>query len=79
MTLNGLAPCPKCHSNRIKKLSFTWWGGMLGPKLLNHVQCEDCKTCYNGKTGQSNTAGIIIYSVVAFVIAIGLLIMLRMM
>lgn len=49
-------------------MSFTWWGGLLGPKVLNHVKCGSCGTQYNGKTGKDNTIGIIIYSVVVFLI-----------
>jgi hypothetical protein len=45
-------------------VGFTWWGGIIGPKLLNHVKCQRCGTGYNGKSGKSNTTGIVIYSVV---------------
>jgi len=62
-------PCPKCSSNKIQSVGFTWWGGIIGPKILSHVKCQDCGTTFNGKTGKSNTTGIIIYSVVVFVIA----------
>jgi len=46
--------------------------------MLSHVKCRWCGMQYNGKTGQSNTTGIIIYSVIVFVIvfAIGLAIIL---
>ena len=56
--------CPKCGSTDAKKVTFTWWGGLLGPKLFNHVKCLDCGTTYNGKTGQSNTRNIVIYTLV---------------
>jgi hypothetical protein len=61
--------CPRCGSDRIAKVSYTWWGGFIGPAMLTHVKCQDCGLAYNGRTGQSNTAGIIIYSVVVGVIA----------
>ena len=70
---DNYVPCPKC-SGRADKLKFTWWGGILGPKLLTHVGCTSCGHKYNGRTGGDNTAGIIIYSVIAAVIAFGLLI-----
>jgi len=41
---------------------------MLGPKLLTHVKCQQCGTAYNGKSGKSNTNGIILYFVVIFVV-----------
>lgn len=64
------APCPRCQRPDPEKVGFTWWGGMLGPRMLSHVKCRWCGMQYNGKTGQSNTTGIIIYSVVIFVIAL---------
>ena len=63
------APCPNCGSNEIERVGFSWWGGVIGPKLLNHVKCRSCNSKYNGKTGESNTKGIIIYSVIACIIA----------
>ena len=53
-------------------MSFTWWGGVIGPKVLTHVKCPRCRHAYNGKTGRDNTTGIVIYSVVVGVIAFGL-------
>jgi hypothetical protein len=53
-------------------MSFTWWGGVIGPKVLTHVKCPQCGHAYNGKTGRDNTNGIIIYSVVVGIIAFGL-------
>jgi hypothetical protein len=76
--MSQYAPCPQCQSSdNVHPVSFTWWGGILGPKLLNHVKCHKCGTAYNGKTGQSNTTGIVIYSVVAFAAVIALLFALR--
>ena len=66
--------CPSCGSGDFRKLGFTWWGGALGPRMLNHVKCNGCGATFNSKTGLSNTNGIIIYSVVVFVIAIALLV-----
>jgi transposase-like protein len=67
--LTQYAPCPKCGSTDAKKVSYTWWGGALGPAMFTHVKCNSCNTQYNGKTGKSNTNNIIIYSVVATVLA----------
>jgi hypothetical protein len=62
-------PCPKCGSTDVKKVSYTWWGGALGPSLLKQVRCNNCKTEYNGKTGKSNSTNILIYFLVTFVVA----------
>lgn len=70
------APCPKCRQSVAQKVSFTWWGGLLGPKLFSHVKCGACGTGYNGKTGKDNTTNIIIYSIVAIIIAFFLMLLL---
>ena len=67
------APCPKCSNASAERLKFTWWGGVLGPKLLTHVKCAYCGHKYNGKTGADNTARIAIYMVVIGAICFGML------
>ena len=67
--ISGDNGCPKCGSENVKAVRYTWWGGLLGPKLLHHTKCLDCNYVFNSKTRQSNTTAIIIYSVVLFVIA----------
>ena len=67
------APCPKCRGVSAERLKFTWWGGVLGPKLLTHVKCPACGHKYNGKTGADNTARIAIYMGVIAVISFGLM------
>ena len=66
---NQYAPCPKCRQSLARKVSFTWWGGLLGPRLLSHVKCGSCGAGYNGKTGKDNTTNIVIYTIVAIFIA----------
>lgn len=66
----AFVPCPKCRSTQVKQMGFTWWGGALGPKLLSHCKCQQCGAQFNGKTGASNTTGIVIYSIVGFFIAL---------
>jgi phage FluMu protein Com len=68
------ADCPECGSSGAKRVHYTWWGGVLGPRLLCHVKCRDCGTAYNGRTGNYNTVGIIIYSTVALSIAFAFLV-----
>jgi len=55
--------CPSCGSQRAKKINFTMWGSLVGPRLLSHVECCDCSCTYNSKTGRSNFWPIIIYMV----------------
>ena len=70
--MNNYAPCPKCRNSNAEKLKFTWWGGVLGPKILSHVKCNSCGYKYNGKSGKDNTTGIVIYSVIVGILAFGL-------
>ncbi|MBP9664806.1 MAG: hypothetical protein KBD94_09300 [Pyrinomonadaceae bacterium] len=62
--MTNYAPCPFCGATNAEKVKFSWWGGLLGPKILSHVKCLSCAKGYNGKTGKDNTTGIIIYSVI---------------
>lgn len=64
--------CPRCARPDPEQVKFTWWGGILGPRMFKHVKCRWCGMTYNGKTGQSNTTNIVIYSVVAFVVFFGI-------
>ncbi len=68
--MNEFVPCPKCGSTDIKKVGYTWWGGALGPKMLNHVKCNSCGTAFNGKTGASNTLKILLYNLAVIIIVI---------
>lgn len=62
--MTNFAPCPKCQNTLAEKVNFTWWGGVLGPRILSQVKCQKCGAKYNGKTGKDSTAGIIIYTLV---------------
>jgi hypothetical protein len=64
------APCPSCGNTFATPVSYTWWGGIIGPKLLSHVTCLRCSTAYNGKSGKSNNTAITVYVLVS--LAIGL-------
>ncbi len=69
------ADCPSCGCRGdATPVGFTWWGGILGPRLFSHVRCNRCGTAYNGKTGDYNTTKIAIYIIVTTAIAITLLI-----
>ena len=68
--------CPKCRNDVLPSpVGFTWWGGLIGSKIINHVECPACHARFNGKTGNDNTGAIAIYMVVVGVIAFGLMFM----
>jgi hypothetical protein len=69
------ADCPSCGCpGQADKVTFTWWGGLVGPAMFTHVRCTDCGTCYNGKSGNYNTVPIAIYIGVSTVVGLGILI-----
>jgi len=76
---SGPGVCPSCQSDDYNEVKFTWWGGMLGPRMFNHVKCKGCGSTFNSKSGKSNNSAIAIYSVVGLVIALGALIMFNTM
>jgi hypothetical protein len=65
-------PCPNCAWAKAEEVGFTWWGGVVGPKMFNHVKCTQCGTTYNGKTGKSNQQAISIYLAVSVMIGVAL-------
>src|SRR5262249_1933785 len=73
------ADCPNCGAHDPAKVSYTWWGGFIGPAIINVVRCQECGTQYNGIHGDYNTTRILIYTGVgigiglAFAVCVGLM------
>jgi hypothetical protein len=67
------APCPGCGCTYADRVAFTWWGGLIGPKMFTHVRCRNCAACYNGKRGTWNSTNIVIYTVVGLIAGLGLM------
>jgi hypothetical protein len=66
------ADCPNCGARGdATRQSFTWWGGLLGPAMINCVSCNHCGTSYNGEHGDYNTTRILIYVLVSSGIGLG--------
>jgi hypothetical protein len=62
--------CPQCNSDNTKEVKYTWWGGLLGPKMMNLQKCEGCGFQFNRVTRQSVKNAIVMYNLVALVAAI---------
>ena len=43
--------CPRCGSNDIHKVDYSWWGGIIGSVLVHQVRCKKCGKTYDGVTG----------------------------
>ena len=52
-----LQPCPRCKRSDGEWVHYTWWGGLIGPRLTGHARCS-CGATYNGRTGKDNTHAI---------------------
>lgn len=70
MGRSGYFTCPDCGADAAERVSFTWWGGLLGPAMFCHVSCRNCGTTYNGKSGKSNNTAIAIYLGVSLAISL---------
>ena len=64
------AECPNCGAADATRVRWTWWGGLVGPMIINTVRCNDCGTKYNGVHGDSNTTRIVIYTVIVGLISL---------
>ncbi|MEZ4404742.1 MAG: hypothetical protein R3B06_32280 [Kofleriaceae bacterium] len=66
--------CPYCASELMPTPpAFTWWGGVIGAKLLHHAICPACRRGYNERTGRPNTRAIAVYMVVTATLIGGLM------
>jgi DNA-directed RNA polymerase subunit RPC12/RpoP len=70
---SGYMTCPDCGSDAAQRVAFTWWGGFIGPMILNHVACQNCGSAYNGSSGKSNNTAIAIYTGVELLITVAVL------
>lgn len=66
------ADCPACGAVDPAKVSYTWWGGFIGPLIINVVRCQECGTQYNGVHGDYNTRRILIYTFVPLIVVVPL-------
>jgi ribosomal protein S27E len=53
--------CPQCGASDPARVLWTPWGSFYGPAMLSHVRCTECNHHYNGRTGGSNTLGIVVF------------------
>ena len=63
-------PCPNCGAERAERVKYTWWGGVIGPAIINVVRCRRCRTSYNGVHGDYNGGRIALYTVVTLLISL---------
>jgi hypothetical protein len=67
------ADCPGCGCRGdATKVSWTWWGGIIGPLFINTVRCNRCGVHYNGTHGDYNGTRIAIYVGISLVLGLGI-------
>jgi len=62
--------CPSCGLVTGKKINYTWWGGAVGPAVMNLTKCQSCGYLYNRKTGKPAKKAIIMYNVIVGILAV---------
>jgi hypothetical protein len=64
--------CPGCGGGPLAEPGFTWWGGLVGHKLLGVEQCKRCKKWFVKGTGQPGDTRVMVYIVVGIVLGLGI-------
>ena len=66
-------PCPRCGQIGANIRTWSWWGGLLGPKILKQATCMFCNQDFNHQTGKPITGQTVaLYVLVPFAIIFGL-------
>jgi hypothetical protein len=68
--VDSAAACPGCGAEDARSVSFTWWGGVLGPRLFHMVRCNACNSAYDSQTGGTLRRKILVYQVVSISLAL---------
>lgn len=63
-------PCPGCGGGPIAEPSFTWWGGLVGHKLLNVERCKSCRRWWVKGTARPGGTRVMIYMIAGIVLGL---------
>src|SRR3954467_7880482 len=63
-------PCPYCRHDDANRVTFTPWGGIIGPFVLSLVKCSLCGGQYNGKHGTKVERAIRLYTLVTMAVLV---------
>ena len=66
--MNDVEPCPYCSHEDASRVTFTPWGGVVGPWVLSLVRCTGCTRQYNGRTGKKVERAIRVYTWTAMLV-----------
>ena len=62
--------CRGCGGGPLEEPSFTWWGGLVGHKLLGVEQCKRCRKWWVKSTGQPGDVRVNTYIVVGLILGV---------
>ena len=69
-------PCPRCRQVGASIRKWSWWGGLIGPKIMKQATCRFCQQDFNYQTGKPITGQTIgLYMLAGVAIPIGFLIL----
>ena len=69
-------PCPRCRQVGANIRTWSWWGGLIGPKIMKQATCMFRKQDFNYQTGKPITGQtILLYMLAGFGITFGVLMM----
>ena len=67
-------PCPRCRQVGANIRTWSWWGGLIGPKIMKHATCMFCQQDFNYQTGKPITGQTIgLYMLAGVGIPLGIL------
>ena len=66
----GSRRCLGCGGGPLSEPSFTFWGGVIGHKILGIERCESCKRWWVKKTGQPGGTRVVIYTISGVIIGL---------
>ena len=69
--------CPRCKSDDVHKVEYSWWGGLIGPGLVHQVRCKKCGYTYDGATG-TNISKRVGYFITALLLISFIILLLRL-
>ena len=63
-------PCPGCGIGPLEEPSFTWWGGLVGHKILGVEQCRACRRWWVKGTAQPGGGRVTAYVVIGLILGV---------
>ena len=62
--------CRGCGGGPLEEPGFTWWGGLVGHKILGVEQCKRCNKWWVKSTGQPGDTRVAVYMITGIVLGI---------